>query len=362
MKILHIISGNDNGGGANHVLNICKSKFENYNNIIGCIGSGCFYDKLKHLNYDYVLFPNALNNNDIINYINDNNIDVADFHGAKAFAIHKFINGRLNCHTAATIHSDYRYDFMNNKMKKYLYTPLSYIGLKSFKSFVCVSQSIKTLLNDKGFKGSKYVINNGININEIEIKETRSEIRSQYNMSEQDIAFVNIARMHPVKNQKLLINSFKKLSSEFENVKLIIVGDGPLENQLRQQCGDLNLQNKVIFTGFKSNPYGILNACDISILTSISEGGAPPLTVLESGALKKPVICTKVGDVDLNFTENEMIIIENNADAVYSSMKKAMENLKENFLGNNLYSEVQKNFTLHRFCTDYYNFYHDLCK
>lgn len=362
MKILHIISGNDNGGGANHVLNICKSHFENYNNIVGCIGSGYFYDKLKHLNYDYALFPNALNNKDIIKYINDNNIDVADFHGAKAFAIHRFIKGRLNCRTIATIHSDYRYDFMNNKMKRYLYTPLSYIGLKSFSNFVCVSQSIKALLQEKGFKGSSYVINNGIDINEIEINETRSEIRSQYNISEEDIVFVNVARMHPVKNQKLLISAFKKLSSEYSNIKLIIVGDGPLEIQLKQQCNDLSLDNKIIFAGFKSNPYGILNASDISILTSVNEGGAPPLTVLESGALKKPVICTKVGDVDLNFTENEMIITESNADAVYGSMKKAMENLKENFLGNNLYSTVEKNFTLQKFCTDYFNVYHDLCK
>ena len=71
--------------------------------------------------------------------------------------------------TVAVVHSDFRYDFLNNKLKYFIFTPLSIKGLKSFNNYICVSNNLKNLLEEKKFKGSKAVVNNGIDIKKISI-------------------------------------------------------------------------------------------------------------------------------------------------------------------------------------------------
>lgn len=358
MKVLHIITGNDNGGGGAHVLNICKYS-QNFDNILGCVGDGYLYNKALKEKVNTVLFQNKVNNKRVIEYINKNEIDIVNFHGAKAFLIHRVIKGKIKASTLASVHSDYRYDFLNNKIKHIFYTPLSKYGLKSFDYYMCISNYIKEVLEENNLPGKKCVVNNGINKDDIKIIKTKKEIRSEYNISENSFVFVITARMHPVKNHSGLISAFSKLRNEFNNIKLILVGDGELKEELKKKVADLKLDKDVIFTGFVEKPADIVNASDISILTSFNEGGSPPMVILESGLVKVPVISSKVGDVEKNFTNKMVFIIDDNYEKkIYEKMKEAY--LKKDILkimGSELYKEVTKNYDMEKFCGTYYSFY-----
>lgn len=359
IKVLHIISGNDNGGGGNHVLNICKESDDKFCNILGCLGEGFLLEKVKKLNINKVFFSDKLKNDEIINYVNNNHIDIVDFHGAKPFLIHFFINKALKLPTVATVHSDYRYDFKNNRVKSIFYTPLSIIGLKSFNNYICVSKYIKKLLDSKGFAGEKYIINNGIDVDKVIVCENRSELRENYNINEKDFVFVMVARMHPIKNHKGLIEAFKKLTDSCDNVKLLLVGDGSILEELKKQVEVLGLTEKVIFTGFKSNVSDFINAAEISILTSFNEGGSPPIALLESAALKKTFISTKVGDVEKNFDETECFIVNNNCvEEIYYKMKEAY-NLHQDLqsMGEKLFKKVKNKYSILIFKENYFNYY-----
>lgn len=361
MKVLHIITGNDNGGGAKHVLNICKYA-TNFENILGCVGEGYLYENAIKENIDVKLFQNKIYNNQIINFINENKIDIVNFHGAKAFLIHRVIKNKINAKTLASVHSDYRYDFLNNKIKYAIFTPLSKYGLKSFDNYMCISNYIKEVLDNNNFKGNKAVANNGIDKAEFKITVSREEIRKNYNISEEDFVFSITGRLHPIKNHETLIRAFKKLSNEIKDIKLLVVGDGPLEADLKKLSNDLSLDDKVIFTGFIDKPINIVNASDISVITSFNEGGSPPLVVLESALVKKTVISSKVGDIDINFDKDMIFIInENTEKGVLEGMTKAYE--KKNQLlsmGEKLYEEVIENYTVEKFCNTYYDFYKNI--
>ncbi|MCS4516849.1 glycosyltransferase [Clostridium botulinum] len=56
-----------------------------------------------------------------------------------------------------------------------------------------------------------------------------------------------IARMHPIKNHNLLIEAFYKLKKEYKNVKLILLGDGVEEENLKGKVDKLNLNDNIIF-------------------------------------------------------------------------------------------------------------------
>lgn len=328
-----------------------------FQNVIGCVDKGYFYEKLKNEDIEVVLF-NKKDISKISEFVHEKSIDIIDFHGPKPFLIHSLLkNVKVPC--AATVHSDYRYDFLNSKLKQLLFTPLSKHGLKSFEYYICVSECIKDVLEENGFAGSKTVVYNGIDADSIKVSIEREALRDDLNISQDDFVFICVARMHPIKNHSSLLKAFAKLKSEHGNVKLLLLGDGPLEGNLKELAQRLNISKDVIFTGYKSNPADYMNAADISILTSFSEGGAPPISLLESAAVKKSVICSRAGDMD-KFLDSGMgyLVDANSIEDIYLKMKEAYEN-KEALpnLGEELYSMCKEKFSVKSFCTRYYDFY-----
>ncbi len=296
IKVLQIITGNDIGGGGKHVLSLCYYSKDLFHTVLGCIGEGPLYDKAKNLGIKTTLFSSkCFLNKEIEEYIKNNNIDIANFHGAKAFFTHYFINKKLNIPTVATVHSNYKEDFLNNKLKYHLFTPLSIKGIKSFNNHICVSNYIKDILNKDNIKSKKFIVNNGIDLNYYKDKKTYNNLKKELNIEEKDFVYIMIARMHPIKNHNLLIEAFYKLKKEYKNLKLILLGDGVEEENLKGKIDKLNLNDNIIFLGFKENIEDYIKISDISILTSLNEGGAPPLVILESGIQKVPVIASNVG-------------------------------------------------------------------
>lgn len=360
INILQVISGNDNGGGGNHVVNICKNNIEDMKCEIACIGDGPLYDKAKEAGISAVAMGlKDMLSGGLLELIEKNKIDIVNFHGAKSNFIYLFIKSRIKIPAVVTIHSDYRYDFLNNKIKKYLYTPLSTMGLEKFNNYICVSEYLKNLLNSKNFKGQKYVVPNGIELKNYIPEINVEELKNRYDISKEDFVYIMVGRMHPIKNHIGLINAFYRLSREYKNIKLFLLGDGELKEEIMKAVDKLDIKDKVIFIGFVHNVLDYISASDISVLTSFNEGGAPPLVILESALVGKTVISSEVGDMPLIIKEDNGFLINPNLEEdIYNKMKKAYLN-KDSLedMGKNLYNFVWENYSIENFWRNYYNAY-----
>lgn len=95
----------------------------------------------------------------------------------------------------------------------------------------------------------------------------------------------------------LLIRAFKDLTNELEqeNLRLLIVGDGSEKSSLENLCAELNISDKVVFTGRVDNDLipDYINKMDIVCLPSLSESFG--VTAVEACACGRPVVCTNVG-------------------------------------------------------------------
>ncbi|HNF43221.1 MAG TPA: glycosyltransferase [Ferruginibacter sp.] len=100
--------------------------------------------------------------------------------------------------------------------------------------------------------------------------------------------FVNVGGFRKEKNHLLLIQAFFIL--KHLPCKLLLVGGGVMEEELKQKVHDLGMMDKIIFTGFEKNPFKYVSRSDCFVLSSDVEGF--PNVLIEALACGKPVIST----------------------------------------------------------------------
>lgn len=101
---------------------------------------------------------------------------------------------------------------------------------------------------------------------------------------------VTMGRLNYQKGQWHLIKAFKKVKEEIEDVDLLILGKGEMENDLKELAEKLGIETSVKFLGYLKNPHKILNYCDVFVFSSIVEGLGNVL--LEALAFDKAIIST----------------------------------------------------------------------
>lgn len=118
-------------------------------------------------------------------------------------------------------------------------------------------------------------------------KKSASDV---YDVSEQKNVIINVGRLHPQKNQKLLIDAFSIIADQFPNYTLEIYGEGGLKSDLQSQIDKLNLSNRVFLKGTSKKIHEIMQSSSLFVLSSDYEG--MPNALLEAMALGLPCIST----------------------------------------------------------------------
>ncbi|MGQ9558655.1 MAG: glycosyltransferase family 4 protein [Desulfurispora sp.] len=107
-----------------------------------------------------------------------------------------------------------------------------------------------------------------------------------------------VARLAPQKGLATLLRAFALLEGQLAgayDLRLVLVGDGPLLSELQTLAGQLGIAQRVVFTGMRRDIPELLHSFDIFVLPSLTEG--LPLTVLEAMAAGLPVVASRVGGI-----------------------------------------------------------------
>lgn len=132
------------------------------------------------------------------------------------------------------------------------------------------------------------VIPNGINVARVtQWSLEQKKERSSLGFDDDHIIFGSVGRLVEVKNYFFLLKTFALLLDTHPKIRLILVGDGPLELELRASVRKLNIEHAVLFvTG--QTAYGYYPLFDYFVQPSITEGVS--IALLEAMVCKKPVI------------------------------------------------------------------------
>lgn len=105
----------------------------------------------------------------------------------------------------------------------------------------------------------------------------------------------HVARLEADKDQKTLLSAFRIVHAEHPGARLVLVGDGALNRELRDLARALGIASHVDFLGVRRDIPDILPHFDVFVLSSLREG--LPLAVLEAMASGRPVVATAVGEL-----------------------------------------------------------------
>ncbi len=165
---------------------------------------------------------------------------------------------------------------------------------------ICVSDfDRKSLLKNKICPAKKItVIHNGVepaNLTFYPRAEARAQLSlfSGHELSPSDFIVGTIANFYPTKGLGYLIEAAAEVTRIHDQVKFVLIGDGPLAPQLRQSVNNYHLDKRVIFTGALPAGSTYLQAFDLFVFPSLKEGLAYAL--LEAAAAGLPIVATNVG-------------------------------------------------------------------
>lgn len=136
------------------------------------------------------------------------------------------------------------------------------------------------------------LVYNGIEPLSIAASEKVS-VREEHGIPADAFVVGTVARLDPVKNQKMMLRAFRKFQQECGSAWLLVVGDGPDRSILEKYAQELGVTANVCFTGFRTDAARYLAAMDVFLLSSHTEGTS--MTLLESMSLGIPAVATRVG-------------------------------------------------------------------
>lgn len=306
IRVLQVIDGKSFGGIARLMYDVEKNISKDIT--MDFLTATNIYDKWNNLNisrksikgriiYNHRLFRFLKNKNYEIIHINS---------GAFFFTFQVALIAKIRGVKKVIIHSHNTPNIP--KIKRFLIKILNPIYCKIIdKKLTCSNQASKSLFTKLD---DVILVKNGIEIEKFKFNEIiREKYRNELSLENKTV-YGNVGRLSKQKNQMFLIDVFYEIQKN-QNAVLLLVGKGELEDTIKEKVKKLNIQDKVIFLGFREDVNYILNAMDIFLFPSLYEG--LPIALIEAQTNGLPVFVLEGVSNEANISNDYLKIKSNDA-------------------------------------------------
>ncbi len=147
------------------------------------------------------------------------------------------------------------------------------------------------------------ILNNAIDVQRYVFNlDIRNKIREELGIGPDSLVVGHVGRFSAPKNHEYLINVFYELQKKNDKAVLLLVGDGELRNKIQRQVQQLDITDKVIFTGVRADVCDLLQAMDVFVFPSIYEG--LPVSIIEAQASGLPCLISEKVPIECKITDN----------------------------------------------------------
>ena len=158
-----------------------------------------------------------------------------------------------------------------------------------------MSSQIESKYKAQGEVSKVTCIRNGIDLAGKPVQTDRWRTRKELSVDSETCLIGTVGRLTPVKGIPYLLDAARILLRQGANVKVLVVGDGSIRQDLLAQARNLGVGERVVFLGHREDTDVLLQALDIFVLPSLSEG--IPMALLEAMAASRPIVASRVGGI-----------------------------------------------------------------
>jgi len=296
--VTHVVSGDLWAGAEVQVYNLCRAlqATDQVAPTAVVFNAGILYDKLRELGIPVTmadetkLGPIAIARA-IASHCREHKTGIVHTHGFKENVL-----GILGKELARvpvsvrTVHGNPETAFTLRRPHKWLVQKLDVLlGRLRQQAVIAVSTQLEERL-ERLFPGKVHKI-----FNFIDVDDTRRHWKTAMETDGRTPCIGIVGRLVPVKRVDIFIRTLAMLNQQGLACRGVIVGNGPLEPELRQLTVDLGIADKIDFKGFVNPAAAEMTKLDVLLMTSDHEG--LPMTLLEALALEIPVVAHHVGGI-----------------------------------------------------------------
>jgi len=176
-----------------------------------------------------------------------------------------------------------------------VYGVLNSLAMRRFDMFVAVSYDIDEYMAKSWPDEKRTVVHNAVEADNTPPQRSREDVRAELGIPEDAVVVGSAGRMVPVKGYDLLLRAANRVMSDNPDVWLVLAGDGPLLDELKQTAVRYENGAKMILPGFRNDMTDVISSFDVLVMSSHHEG--IPTVMLEAMAQGIPVVAMAVGGI-----------------------------------------------------------------
>lgn len=229
---------------------------------------------------------------------------------------------------------------------------------------VCVSDYLggQIMIELGVCSGKVVVIRNGIDLRLLRPNpHARSRVRQELGLQDCDFVVGTVGRLDAVKNFDLLFEAIREAKSVVPSLRLILVGEGPYQQHLKEKRTVLGLSDYVVMTGLRHDIPDLLASFDLYVCSSDYEGIS--LSILEAMAEEKAVVATAVGgnsEILVHEKTGLLVKAKDKATLTEAIVELANNQAKRVVLGQQARKSVERDYNLSLVIEGYGRLYRNL--
>lgn len=296
-------------------------------------------------------------------YLSDNRIDVLHTHTINSNFYGRLAGILAGVPVVTTVHS-YMIDELSglnaNTRKAMMLFRIDKFMAPLTKRFIAVSPGIRGRLLENGVEPARIsVVTHGIEMPRLDVKGDIAKSRGALGLKGSSFVVAIVGRLVELKNHYVFLKAAAILAGDAgRDIEFLIVGDGPLMEKLKAMSGSFGIDERVRFTGWRTDMENIYPAIDALALCSSTESQG--LVLVEAMAYRKAVVATDVNEVGKTVINEKtgLLIPPGDADALAESIKRLMDDsplMKR--LGEEGRVFVEENFSVKKMAENIINVY-----
>jgi len=254
--------------------------------------------------------------------------DIIHTHNSKAGFIGR-LAGRL-AGVPLVIHTVHGFAFHDAESpgRRILFRTLERVAARWCDGIIFISKPLEEWANREriGLRVPRRVIYSGIDVESFRRADPQT-VRREFGIPSNRVVVGMISKLWEGKGHRSLLQAWHQIQPDWsggDRPHLMIVGEGPLEDELKQRVRQLELTNSVTFTGFRADIPEVTSAVDVAVLPSEFEGMGR--VVLEAMAAGKPVVASRVGGIPdlVRDGVNGLLVPPNDVAALAAALRKVL--------------------------------------